>query len=146
MKIDYHVHTEYSDDSDYPMEKVVLDAIQLGLEEICFTDHVDYGVKADRVSLDESKNNPNKNVYYEYYMKEMDQLIIKYHKQITIKKGIEFGIQMHTINKYEEVMNTYDFDFVLLSIHQIEDIEFWTGEFQKDKTIEECVQRYYQEL
>ncbi|MGB7366155.1 PHP domain-containing protein, partial [Carnobacterium jeotgali] len=42
---DYHVHSDYSDDSWYLMEDVVKDAIQLGLKEICFTDHVDYGVK-----------------------------------------------------------------------------------------------------
>lgn len=42
---DYHVHSDYSDDSWYLMEDVVKDAIKLGLAEICFTDHVDYGVK-----------------------------------------------------------------------------------------------------
>ena len=47
MFADYHVHTEFSDDSVYPMEEVVKDAIKLGMDEICFTDHVDYGVKED---------------------------------------------------------------------------------------------------
>ena len=47
MRADYHVHTAFSDDSDYPMEQVVRDAIALGLEELCFTDHVDYGIKTD---------------------------------------------------------------------------------------------------
>lgn len=28
---DYHVHTEFSDDSVYPMESVVQDAIQMGM-------------------------------------------------------------------------------------------------------------------
>lgn len=47
MFADYHVHTEFSDDSVYPMEDVVKDAIRMGMDEICFTDHVDYGVKED---------------------------------------------------------------------------------------------------
>ena len=47
MLADYHVHTQYSDDSDYPMEEVVQDALRLGLDALCFTDHVDYGVKRD---------------------------------------------------------------------------------------------------
>ena len=34
MRADYHVHTEFSDDSDYPMEKVIKDAITMGLDEI----------------------------------------------------------------------------------------------------------------
>lgn len=45
MRADYHVHTEFSDDSDYAMEKVIQDSIATGLDEICFTDHVDYGIK-----------------------------------------------------------------------------------------------------
>ena len=47
MRVDYHVHTEFSDDSDYAMEQVIKDAITMKLDEICFTDHVDYGVKKD---------------------------------------------------------------------------------------------------
>ena len=47
MFADYHVHTCYSDDSEYLMEDVVRDAISFGMNEICFTDHVDYGIKRD---------------------------------------------------------------------------------------------------
>ena len=47
MLADYHVHTEFSDDFTYPLEQVVKDAISFGLDEICITDHVDYGVKVD---------------------------------------------------------------------------------------------------
>ena len=43
MLADYHVHTEFSNDSIYPMEEVIKDAISLGIKDICFTDHVDYG-------------------------------------------------------------------------------------------------------
>ena len=52
MFVDYHVHTEFSDDSVYPMEEVVRDAIQMGMDEICFTDHVDYGVKNEVCGTD----------------------------------------------------------------------------------------------
>ena len=45
MLVDYHTHTEFSDDSIYPMEKVIQDAISMNMKEICFTDHVDYGIK-----------------------------------------------------------------------------------------------------
>ena len=47
MLVDYHVHSEFSDDSVYPVNSVCEDAIRLNLDEICFTDHVDYGVKPD---------------------------------------------------------------------------------------------------
>jgi histidinol-phosphatase (PHP family) len=47
MFADYHVHTAFSDDSIYPMEQVVQDAISKKIDEICFTEHVDYGIKVD---------------------------------------------------------------------------------------------------
>ena len=47
VKADFHVHTEFSDDSNELMENQVERAIELGLKEICFTDHVDYGIKKD---------------------------------------------------------------------------------------------------
>ena len=37
MRADYHVHTAFSDDSTYPMEDVMRDAIARGIDELCFT-------------------------------------------------------------------------------------------------------------
>ena len=51
MFADYHVHTEFSDDSVYPMESVVQDAIRMKIDELCFTDHVDYGTAASRLYI-----------------------------------------------------------------------------------------------
>ena len=41
MLADYHLHCEFSDDSVTPMERQIARAEELGLDEICFTDHVD---------------------------------------------------------------------------------------------------------
>ena len=149
MYFDYHLHTEYSDDSTYPMEHVVIDAIKMGLEEICFTDHVDYGIKIDWDSGIEPKyvyGKPLYNVNYPKYFKELDYLQEKYQDRIVIKKGLEFGIQTHTIPIFEKLFDTYEMDFVLLSIHQVGDKEFWTNEFQQGKTLDECYKAYYKEM
>ena len=47
MRTDYHLHCEFSDDSRETMDSQIKRAIELGLDEICFTDHVDYGIKKD---------------------------------------------------------------------------------------------------
>ena len=146
---DYHVHSDYSDDSWYLMEDVVQDAIKLGLDEICFTEHVDYGVKEDWKPEDvfiRGNNQIVKNVHYDLYFEELDQLRERYKDQITIKKGLEFGMQVHTIPQFEKLYKTQEFDFILLSVHQVNDEEFWTGEYQKDKTEDQCYQLYYEEL
>ncbi|XJS11065.1 histidinol-phosphatase HisJ family protein [Aerococcaceae bacterium WGS1372] len=146
---DYHVHSDYSDDSWYLMEDVVKDAIMMGLEEICFTEHVDYGVKEDWNPEDEfipGNNQIVKNVHYERYFEELDHLKEKYKEKISIKKGLEFGMQVHTIPQYEKLFQSQNFDFILLSVHEIEDQEFWTGAYQKGKTDHESYVRYYEEL
>ena len=93
MLIDYHVHTEYSDDSDYPMKQVIEDAINMGMKEICFTDHVDYGIKEDWNSKKEPKyykGIPIRNVNYPEYIKEINELKERYKDRISIKTGLEF--------------------------------------------------------
>ena len=156
MFADYHVHTYYSDDSEYPMEEVVKDAISLGLNEICFTDHVDYGIKRDwddpsgmlyrRGGPGEPERMPLANVDYPRCAAEIEALRSKYRDRLTIKMGMEFGMQTHTIPQYEKLFSSYPFDFIILSVHQVEDKEFWTQDFQRGRTQEEYNLRYYEEM
>ena len=39
---DYHVHTKFSSDCNSEPEELIKKAISLGMNEICFTDHVDF--------------------------------------------------------------------------------------------------------
>ena len=149
MFADYHVHTEFSDDSVYPMEEVVKDAIAMGMDEICFTDHVDYGIKEDWGSGNPIRyrgNEPLANVDYPRYFAAIRRLRQRYGGEITIRQGLEFGIQTHTTSKYEDLTENYPLDFVILSIHQVEDKEFWTQDFQKGRSQEEYNERYYEEM
>lgn len=149
MFADYHVHTEFSDDSVYPMEAVVKDAIAMDMDELCFTDHVDYGIKED---WDSGKpilyrgSEPFANVDYPRYIAEIDRMRQLYGDKISLKTGLEFGIQSHTIPLYEKLFHQYAFDFIILSIHQVEDKEFWTQDFQQGRAQQEYNERYYQEM
>lgn len=149
MLCDYHVHTAFSDDSEYPMEQVVADAVGLGLDELCFTDHVDYGIKVDWDSGTEivwRDGQPLANVDYPKYLAAIAVLREKYGDKITLKTGLEFGVQVHTIPQFHALFQKYPLDFVILSVHQVEDKEFWTQEFQEGRTQREYNERYYQEL
>lgn len=149
MLADYHVHTEFSDDSVYPMEQVVKDAINLHLDEICITDHVDYGVKVDWDSGEEilyRHGEPLANVDYPRYELEIQRLKDLHSWKINVKMGMEFGVQVHTIPQFETLFRRYPFDFIILSIHQVEDKEFWTQDFQKGRTQQEYNERYYEEM
>ncbi len=146
MFADYHVHTHFSDDSSYFMEKVIQDSINMGMDEICITDHVDYGIKndyEDEVPTIFRYGTPLLNVDYETYYKEIQRLRRVY-PQFPIKLGLEFGIQRHTIENYNKLFNRYPFDFILLSIHQVNNKEFWNNDFQNES--ENYIKEYYEEL
>jgi HisJ family histidinol phosphate phosphatase len=102
MFADYHVHSHFSEDTDFPMELEIQKAIKLGMDELCFTEHSDYDVPTV-VNCD-----------YDAYFEEMEKMKDKYKGQITLKTGIEFGIQTHTTKAYEETFRQYPFDFVVL--------------------------------
>ena len=131
MYTDYHLHSSFSDDSLTPMEDMVRRAITLGLDEICFTEHVDYGV------------NTVVNCDYPSYLSKLAEMREKYRGQITIRAGIEFGVQLETIPQFTAAFQSYPFDFVIYSCHQIDNQEFWRNEFQQGKTQAEYQTAYY---
>ncbi len=159
MLADYHIHCKYSDDSEEDLEKIIKTAINKGIDEICFTDHVDYGIKPDKDVFEKMDENAKKdwikkigridlNVDYPNYFKEIEELREKYKDKITIRQGLEFGMQVHTIKDFQKLFDKYKekFDFVILSCHQVNDKEFWTNEFQKGKSIDEYNAEYYEEI
>lgn len=149
MFADYHVHTKFSDDSVYAMEDVIRDAVRMGMDEICITDHVDYGIKEDWDSGREIQYREGDllaNVDYPKYVEKIRKLQKQYEGKIRIRTGLEFGIQMHTIPQFEALFARYPFDFIILSVHQVEDKEFWTQDFQRGRTQKEYNERYYEEM
>ncbi len=151
MLADYHVHCMFSDDSWYPPEKVCEDAWRQNLDEICFTDHVDYGIKPDWDDVLSAKVMMGQrvlNVDYDAYFPCIADLRAKWEGKLIVKTGLELGVQAHTIDAFNVLWERWgeQLDFVLLSIHQVGDAEFWTGEFQEGRSQEEYNRAYYQEL
>ena len=116
MLFDYHVHSAFSDDSEYPLELVVRDAVNMGLQEIAITEHVDYGVKAEwNEPVAPENTRMVRNVNYPAYFSLLKKLKEQYAGQIVIREGLEFGIQHHTIPRFERLFAAWDLDFVIAS-------------------------------
>ena len=151
MLADYHIHCRYSDDSEEEPEKIVESAVSKNFDEICFTDHVDYGIKIDHDvynKMNDSEKEKYKNllnVDYPEYFREIGELREKSKDKITIRQGLEFGMQTHTIADFQKIFDKYDLDFVILSCHQVNNEEFWNKVFQKGKTPDEYNYKYYEE-
>ena len=52
--IDYHMHTHFSGDSEANPREHVLKAIEMNLDEICFTDHRDFDYPIDSFELNKN--------------------------------------------------------------------------------------------
>lgn len=134
MLADYHMHTSFSDDSEYPMEEEIQKAISLGIDEICFTEHTDYGIPRYQICDDVA------------YRQEFERCKSIYGDKLRMKFGMEFGMQTHSIPKFREMFRRNNFDFVILSCHQVDSKEFWTQEYQRGKTQLEYNRGYYEEI
>ena len=150
MLADYHLHCEFSHDSVELMEAQIDRAIELGLDEICFTDHVDYGIKKDwsEGNIQYRHNEPMANVDYPKYFDKLHRMKELYKDKLVIKQGLEFGIQSITVDQFKKLYDTYqkELDFTLLSMHQVDNLEFWTKDFMKGRSQKEYNEKYYQEI
>lgn len=151
MLADFHVHSEFSDDSTYPVREVCRDAVKRNLDEICFTDHVDYGVKpdSDHPELAHVVDGiPLTNVDYERYFPAVETARDEFASDLTVRVGLELGVQTHTVERYERLLERWGdkLDFAILSIHQVGNLEFWDGSFQEGRTQQEYNEAYYREL
>ncbi len=139
MYFDYHLHSNFSHDSKTPMEDIVKAALKLPLKEICITDHVDYNVIFH-----------GKDTNYDFstvqYFSTISYLQKIYANQITIKKGVEIGLQPHILRQCSQYVENYDFDFVIASIHSINKYELIHKHLFRENTQKEAYEIYYKTL
>lgn len=109
MIYDYHVHTNYSFDSRAVMSDVCAEAVERGLQEICFTEH--YAV------------NPVLPTYghldFTQYFAEIERCKQQYEGKLIIKAGIELCEPHYMQTQYEEALAHQPLDFILGSVHNM---------------------------
>lgn len=135
--IDFHMHSDFSADCNTPMEETIQAAINKGMKKICFTEHVDYDYPDDSIdfSLDVVR-----------YDETIKQLQAKYADQITVKKGVEIGVQPHVLEESVQFVKDNDFDFIICSMHAADNKDLHYGTFYEGRTTEEAYEYYYKEL
>ncbi len=109
---DYHLHSSFSGDSDTPMEEMILKGIQLGLTEMCFTEHhdLDYPI-TESTPAGLFELNPDSYLYHFLKLKE------RYADRITLCFGVELGMQPHLARQNAAFVKAHDYDFVIASSH-----------------------------
>lgn len=136
---DYHVHTEFSGDCNTPAEELVSRAIELGLKEVIFTDHVDFDYPSNKILFE---------INFEEYIKKIESLR-DYYKKIDILMGIEIGYQPHLPHlndRYNKLLNKHPFDFIICSMHAFEGVELDKGDLFRENSQQEGYRIYFENL
>ena len=127
---DYHMHTIVSFDGHDRGLQMAQAAKNAGLKEICFTDHLDYDPlgKMGVLAFDTAA-----------YNAEYDALEVP---GLKIRRGMEFGMTVDNREQFTKDLQRRPFDFVLGSIHFVDDLDVYFPEFWEGKTLFEAERRY----
>ena len=109
---DYHTHTRFSPDGRASMTQMAQAAVQAGMQEICFTDHVEplvWGQTALRPPYD-----------WEPLLADFAQAKADMGDQITLRLGIELGDAVWSIPHTQRLLTgAPEWDFIIGSIHML---------------------------
>jgi histidinol-phosphatase (PHP family) len=130
---DFHMHSTVSFDGHDSPERMVQAAADMGLKEICFTDHIDYEPGAEKQTMVFDTG-----VYHGAY----DGLT---HSDVKIRRGLEFGMLPDNKAQFKEDLKRADFDFVLGSVHFTDGIDIYFQPYWEGKTVFQAERRYLEE-
>lgn len=135
MLCDYHIHTEFSADSDTPVRSQIEQAIALGMKEICITDHHDYDT-----------HNPKSPFILDFarYLPSLKQMQKEYEDRIHVSIGVELGLLLHDKEALQIVSQSYPFDYIIGSSHFIDDMDPYFPSYFEGRSERSAYERYFE--
>ena len=131
MIFDSHIHTKFSADSEMLASEVLDKAERLNLG-VVFTEHFDYGVEVDGEKFE---FNPAE------YMSEYKNL-----RGDKVRLGVEVGLRKIARAENAKFIARADFDFVIGSIHLVDDLDIYYPEFYADKDKATAYRKYFEQM
>ncbi len=138
MVADYHIHTSFSGDCDTQPRAILNKALELGMSELCFTDHIDYDYPPDDAGVNIFTFDPKA------YFSAMNALKQEYSGRIKVKIGVEMGVNRECDRANRELLDAYPFDFVIGSSHIVDGMDPYYSQYWENGSIYDCILRYYE--
>ncbi len=132
--IDYQVHSFRSHDGLATIHDQCVRAIEIGLDEIGFTEHKDFDPKDPVVN----------HFDYVLYSGEIDAAREEFAGRLVIRKGIEIDYQKWFVDEIREYLGRYAFDYVLGSVHYADRQMLMTAEYLMGRSREEAYNLYFE--
>lgn len=132
MKINYHIHTTFSDGSSKMLDYCEI-AIRKGFNEIAFTDHLTIfpDGSAEPYSLNELKLGD--------YVKEVEKASEKYEGRLNVRLGLEVDYIPGNEEILRKLLNSHEFDLIIGSVHFVDGICIDSS--KQRKIVDEAVKR-----
>ena len=128
---DDHLHSLFSADGKETMESICETAIEKGLSEIALTDHMDIHTELLFSEIMDCEN---------WYKSLMD-VKEKYKGKLLVHSGIELGQPQCNSDQAKAFLDTYPLDFILGSIHCMEDnLDVYYYDFEEKDPDAVCAQ------
>ncbi len=134
---DQHMHSTYSGDAKDSMENMILSAIDKGLTNISFTEHMDFGypyLEGEEGIFD---------LNTDAYLYELLTMRAKYEDKIRVGFGVELGLDLDEVRNNAIYAKSHEFDLIIASIHMVDKVDPYYPEYFKDKTEEEAYGLYF---
>ncbi|MDD4323854.1 MAG: histidinol-phosphatase HisJ family protein [Eubacteriales bacterium] len=136
LLFDYHLHSLHSPDGSMTIDTIVKRAQELGLAEICITDHVEVD-NSFGAEWQTSK---------EQVKVQLDELNrFKEQSNGYVKKGVELAFPDNdpgTVEDMRELVNPGDYDYSIASLHQYTGDSPFSGTFFDERTLPEAAATY----
>ena len=134
---DLHLHSVYSEDSEAPVESMVLAGIRAGLDTMCFTEHIDLDFPGAPGSWEADPA---------AYRPAIQKAQEGREEEIRLLFGAEFGMQTHLAARYESLEKEHGFDFILASVHLLERQDPYYPEFWEGKEEAAVIRQYFEAI
>lgn len=142
MKLcDYHVHSEFSSDSNAALIDIIETAIALGLPQICITDHHDIGF------IVQEPGGPDFQLDTDAYLPALKQLQEQYKDRIDLRLGVELGLMSHVADEVRNYVASYpEYDFIIGSSHLVHGLDPYYPAYYQGKTETQAIHEYFESI
>jgi len=127
MLFDSHMHTRFSTDSKMKMDEAVAKGKELNIG-ITITDHMDILYPEPQVFVFD----------VEQYFADYNQ-----YRSENVLLGIEIGMRSDCLEENCRIVEKYPFDYVIGSVHVIDNIDLYAADFYQQRTKQEVYQQYF---
>jgi len=107
--IDYHVHTSLCNHARGSMETYIRRAVAIGLNDICFLDHLTIQPSETNLSMAPGE--------VPFYFQALQRLKQRYKGVINIRIGLEIDFNPTYIDLFQEIIARFSFDVIGGSLH-----------------------------